>query len=207
MAEWYKTISDEIRGEIEALSDAIYAHPELGFDEFNSSRLHAELLEKHGFKVQKPYLGFETGYRAEFAGSKPGPKICFMAEYDALPGFGPGEASSLEVEHLIACVGEHFGRLGTAPAAPAIYHHRPGRVQDTLGLVEETVGVPVDVHGHGQMALGEFVGRAHVQQLDGRVVREHLVKLGDGQVAIPLAGKQGEEGKSHGKEKTDHSVL
>ena len=89
MAEWYKTVSDEIRSEIEALSDTIYAHPELGFDEFNSSKLHVQLLEKHGFKVEKPYLGFETGYRAEFAGSKPGPKICFMAEYDALPGLGP----------------------------------------------------------------------------------------------------------------------
>ena len=88
MAEWYKEYSDEIRSEIEALSDAIYAHPELGFDEFNSSKLHAEILEKHGFKVEKPYLGFETGYRAEFSGDKPGPRICFMAEYDALPGLG-----------------------------------------------------------------------------------------------------------------------
>jgi len=88
MAEWYKAISDEIRGEIEALSDAIFAHPELGFDEFNSSKLHAEILTKHGFKVQKPYLGFETGYRADFDSGKPGPRICFMAEYDALPGLG-----------------------------------------------------------------------------------------------------------------------
>lgn len=80
----------ELRPEIVALSDAIYANPELGNHEYESSKLHAALLEKHGFKVEKPYLGFPTGYRAEFRSAKPGPHICFMAEYDALPGVGHG---------------------------------------------------------------------------------------------------------------------
>ena len=80
----------EIRPDIEALSDAIYANPELGNKEYESSKLHAALLEKYGFTVEKPYLGFGTGYRAEYRSAKPGPHICFMAEYDALPGVGHG---------------------------------------------------------------------------------------------------------------------
>ena len=80
----------EIRPDIEALSDAIYANPELGNREYESSKLHAALLEKYGFTVEKPYLGFGTGYRAEYRSAKPGPHICFMAEYDALPGVGHG---------------------------------------------------------------------------------------------------------------------
>ena len=83
-------IAAEIRPEIEALSDAIYANPELGSREYESSKLHAALLEKYGFKVEKPYMGFATGYRAEYRSAKPGPHICFMAEYDALPGVGHG---------------------------------------------------------------------------------------------------------------------
>lgn len=80
----------EIRDDIVALSDAIYANPELGNQEFESSKLHAALLEKYGFKVEKPYLGFPTGYRAEYRSAKPGPHVCYMAEYDALPGVGHG---------------------------------------------------------------------------------------------------------------------
>lgn len=82
--------AQEIRPDIEALSDAIYANPELGNKEFESSKLHAALLEKYGFTIEKPYLGFGTGYRAEYRSAKPGPHICFMAEYDALPGVGHG---------------------------------------------------------------------------------------------------------------------
>lgn len=82
--------AQEIRPDIEALSDAIYANPELGSKEFESSKLHAALLEKYGFTIEKPYLGFGTGYRAEYRSAKPGPHICFMAEYDALPGVGHG---------------------------------------------------------------------------------------------------------------------
>ena len=83
-------VAKEIRPEIEALSDAIYANPELGNKEYESSKLHAALLEKYGFTVEKPYMGFPTGYRAEYRSAKPGPHICFMAEYDALPGVGHG---------------------------------------------------------------------------------------------------------------------
>ncbi len=80
----------EIRADIVALSDAIYANPELGNKEYESSKLHAALLQKYGFAVEKPYLGFGTGYRAEYRSAKPGPHICYMAEYDALPGVGHG---------------------------------------------------------------------------------------------------------------------
>ena len=39
-------IAKEIRADIEALSDAIYKNPELGNVEYESSKLHAELLKK-----------------------------------------------------------------------------------------------------------------------------------------------------------------
>ncbi|MBR3718506.1 MAG: M20 family metallopeptidase [Firmicutes bacterium] len=82
-------IAREVRSDAVALSDALYKEPELGNVEYRSSKLHAEVLKKHGFAVEMPYMGLATGYRAEFRSAKPGPHICFMAEYDALPGLGP----------------------------------------------------------------------------------------------------------------------
>lgn len=88
-----KTVSrmiEELKGELIQLSEYIYKNPELGYKEFKSSKAHVELLKKHGFHVQEEYMGIKTAFRAEFASSKPGPTIAYLAEYDALPGIGHG---------------------------------------------------------------------------------------------------------------------
>lgn len=79
-----------LRPELQALSEYIYDHPELGHEEFLSSKAHVELLEKHGFEVEYPYLGIETAFRAVYKGEKEGPAIAYLSEYDALPGIGHG---------------------------------------------------------------------------------------------------------------------
>lgn len=83
-------IVQSLRPELQEMSDYIYDHPELGFDEFKSSKAHVDLLEKHGFDVEYPYLGFDTAFRATYKGAKKGPSIAFLSEYDALPGIGHG---------------------------------------------------------------------------------------------------------------------
>ena len=52
--------------------------------------LHQELLERHGFTVEKALCGIETGFRAVYDSGKPGLTVGFMAEYDALPAIGHG---------------------------------------------------------------------------------------------------------------------
>ena len=111
MAEWYKETSDAIKEDMIALSDAIFSHPELGYEEFKSSDAHAQVLRKYGFDVEKPYMGLETGYRATFDSGKPGPRICYMAEYDALPGLGEGGGPGHGCGHNM---------LGTAAVAAGI---------------------------------------------------------------------------------------
>ncbi|ALE04835.1 peptidase M20 (plasmid) [Arthrobacter sp. ERGS1:01] len=67
-------------------SERLHATPELGWAEHQASAWTAELLEKHGFTVDRGYLGFDTAVRATFgSGSQ---RIGLMAEYDALPGLG-----------------------------------------------------------------------------------------------------------------------
>lgn len=85
-----KALIKELRPELQELSKYIYEHPELGHEEVKSSKAHVELLEKHGFQVEYPYLGIETAFRAVYKGKKEGPSIAYLSEYDALPGIGHG---------------------------------------------------------------------------------------------------------------------
>ncbi|GHS85887.1 amidohydrolase [Synergistales bacterium] len=83
-----KRAVDGMREVLLKLSHDIHSSPELGFEEKKAAQWQTELLEKHGFKVEKPYCGLETAYRAARQFGKQGPRIAFMAEYDALAGFG-----------------------------------------------------------------------------------------------------------------------
>lgn len=85
-----KAIIEGIKNELIELSEFILANPELGNKEVKACKAHVDLLRKHGFIVEENYLGIETAFRAEFAGKKPGPRICYLSEYDALPEIGHG---------------------------------------------------------------------------------------------------------------------
>ncbi|MBQ6353293.1 MAG: hypothetical protein IJJ28_08505, partial [Lentisphaeria bacterium] len=76
------------RGEIVGVSRAIWEHPELAFQEFKASELLVGLLRKYGFKVEYPYAGMETAFRAEFTRGRGGATFALAAEYDALAGIG-----------------------------------------------------------------------------------------------------------------------
>ncbi|SHJ79698.1 M20 family metallopeptidase [Hespellia stercorisuis] len=73
------------RTEITELCEYIFENPELGFQEFKSSRALKEFLEKHGFTVEMGVAGLETAFRAEKRGTGEGPVVGFLCEYDALP--------------------------------------------------------------------------------------------------------------------------
>jgi len=66
------------------ISDAIWGYAELGFVEFKSSKLLADELEKHGFKVDRGVAGIPTTFVASWGNGRP--VIGVMGEYDALPG-------------------------------------------------------------------------------------------------------------------------
>lgn len=90
MKEKIITIINNLENELIELSNRIYQNPELGNQEYESCKLHTELLKKHGFNIENKYLGIETAFKAEYKSSKRGPNIAFLAEYDALPGIGHG---------------------------------------------------------------------------------------------------------------------
>lgn len=87
-------IEEGLKKEIEEVCDYIFKNPELGNEEYKSSRYLIEKLKEKGFRVEENYCGMETAFRAEIGSGSP--KIAFLAEYDALPGYGmekkPGHA-------------------------------------------------------------------------------------------------------------------
>jgi len=79
---------DEISDEMIKISDAIHRNPELGYKEFFASKLLSDKLEEYGFEVERGISNLETSFKARRICGVDGPRIAFLAEYDALPGLG-----------------------------------------------------------------------------------------------------------------------
>lgn len=76
------------RDELVALSHRIHEHPEVRFEEVRASAWLCELLERHGFTVERGVGGLPTAFRAHRDGLPGGPTVAILCEYDALPGLG-----------------------------------------------------------------------------------------------------------------------
>ena len=97
---------DLIAPELVKMADFIHENPELGYEEYESSKALTQILKKYGFEVEKPLIGFETAFRATFQGTKLRPKVALLAEYDALPEIGHACGHNLIGT---ACVGAAIG--------------------------------------------------------------------------------------------------
>jgi amidohydrolase len=107
------------RAEIVALSGAIHANPEPGFEERAASEAIAAVLARHGYAVEHPAGSLATAIRARLrGGAGDGPTIAILAEYDALRGLGHGCG-----HNLISAAG-----VGAAIALAAIRDELPGEV-------------------------------------------------------------------------------
>lgn len=80
------TSFENLEPELRKLSRWLYEHPELGYQEYESSAKLAAFLDQHGFEVTHPSHGLDTAFEAN-AGDK-GPRVIICCEYDALPEVG-----------------------------------------------------------------------------------------------------------------------
>jgi len=126
---------DLVAPELVKLADYIHDNPELGYQEYKSSKALAHFLEKHGFEVEMPFIGFETAFRATFQGRTSRPKVALLAEYDALPEIGHACGHNLIGT---ACVG---AAIGLAEAVKDL----EGSVEVLGCPAEEVSGAKVDM--------------------------------------------------------------
>jgi amidohydrolase len=68
------------------ISHWMYDHPEIAFEERETSARLAGFLREAGFAVEHPAYGLETAFAAR--AGEDGPHVVVCAEYDALPGVG-----------------------------------------------------------------------------------------------------------------------
>ena len=81
---------DSVTEELVDLSQRIQSHPETAYEEFQAASWITDVLERHGFEVQRGLAGVETAFVARLAGKTVGPRVALVAEYDALAGVGHG---------------------------------------------------------------------------------------------------------------------
>lgn len=74
---------EAIEPDMVALRRQLHAHPELGFEEHQTSAMVAERLQGWGYEVHRG-VG-RTGVVAQLRGARPGPRLGLRADLDALP--------------------------------------------------------------------------------------------------------------------------
>ncbi|MBX7245981.1 MAG: amidohydrolase [Candidatus Sumerlaeaceae bacterium] len=128
---------DSLRDEILATSRHLHDHPELSGEEVESAKLLASRAEKQGFAVEHDIAGLPTAFRALYGKPGSGPRIAFLAEYDALPVVGHG------CGHNIIGTVSTYAAIGLAAAAKA--GHFKGEVALFGTPAEETFGGKINM--------------------------------------------------------------
>ena len=84
MSKKYENWIEENQQKFIEISDKIWEFAEVGFEEYKSSTLLADTLEKSGFSIEKNVAGMPTAFYANYGDEKP--VIAILGEFDALPG-------------------------------------------------------------------------------------------------------------------------
>jgi amidohydrolase len=115
------------------LSHFVHAHPELGYEEFESAEAVAKACESAGFTVERGIASLPTAFRAtKGSGSL---HIVLCAEYDALPDVGHA------CGHNIIAASSVGAAIGLAAVA------------DELDLTVTLLGTPSEEGGGGKIDL------------------------------------------------------
>ena len=126
----------------------IHARPEVSNYEFFACETLSEQLKKEGFDVTVDVAGHRTGFTAIYQSSKPGPVLCFLAEYDALNGIGH------------ACGHNLFGATSCLAGAAL------KQVVDETGGEIRVYGTPGEEGGENGSAKGSFVREGLFRDVD-----------------------------------------
>lgn len=141
-----------LRPEIEQLFARQWRQPELPCLEHASSAALADWLEGRGFAVERGAGGVPTAFVARRALAGPGPRVAFLAEYDALPGLDNAaepERRPLGLRAGHGCGHNHIGPANSGAAVAA------AEAASSLGLGGEivVVGCPAEEILWGKIAL------------------------------------------------------
>jgi aminobenzoyl-glutamate utilization protein B len=147
MLDWL----DEQTPQFTHMAEEIWAHPEILWGEFFSSKLQMDYLEKEGFAITKNPGGMNTAFIAEWGHGTP--ILAFIGEYDALPGLS--QAIKPEREALIPGAPGHgcgHNLLGVAEVAAAVAFQKWMQKNAVSGTIRY-YGCPAEEIGGGKVYL------------------------------------------------------
>ncbi|MGL5579694.1 MAG: M20 family metallopeptidase [Cetobacterium sp.] len=130
---------DKLKDELINLGDFIFDNPEIGLEEFKSSKKIVDILKSNGFEVEMGIGGFETAFKATYEVGNFGPSIGLLCEYDALEGMGHGCAHHLQGPSII----------GAALSLKEILKEKNYKIVVYGTPAEETVGAKVKMLQEG----------------------------------------------------------
>ena len=142
--KWIDDNSDQLT----QISDKIWGYAEYGLCEDKSSKLIADTLRDHGFRVQQGVAGMPTGIIAEKGEGKP--IIAVMGEYDALPNLS-NKKTPVKEPLIKGAMGHACGHNvhGTTALAAAI----------AAGKAMEKHGIKGTIRFYGTPAEENFSGK------------------------------------------------
>ena len=124
---------DDVAPDLIELSHFVHAHPELGYEEFESAEAVARAAERAGFDVERAIAGLPTAFRATKGTGEL--NVVFCAEYDALPDVGHA------CGHNIIAASSLGAAIGLAAVA------------DELDVTVTLLGTPSEEGGGGKIDL------------------------------------------------------
>ena len=137
--EKIKASLDKLIPSLEEVSDWMYENPELGFEEYKTSKHLINYIRSNGLEVKNPVGGLDTAFSSSIGTS--GPLVVLCVEYDALP----------EIGH--AC-GHNIIATASIGAGIALKE-----VVEDLNIRVKILGTPAEEGGGGKIVLldeGEF---------------------------------------------------
>ncbi|MDR3258450.1 MAG: M20 family metallopeptidase [Fusobacteriaceae bacterium] len=143
---------DENKIQLITASKEIHSNPEIGNQEFFAQKTLGKVLEDNNFIIEYGVASHKTGFIAKKSSSKPGPKIAFLAEYDALPTIGHGCGHNLIG---VASVGAGIGI---------------GYLIEELGGEVYVFGTPSEEGGDNGSAKATYVNKGLFNEIDAALM-------------------------------------
>ncbi|WP_342759102.1 amidohydrolase [Kineothrix sedimenti] len=110
-----------------------HEHPELGYQEYDTTRKIKEILQKDGIEIVK--TGLSTGLIAVVRGSKKGKNVAFRADIDALPIEEQTGLSYTSVHSGIMHACGHDFHITTALAAAERLHEKRKEISGNVFFI------------------------------------------------------------------------
>ena len=131
--EKFKNTLDSLHKQLCDVSDWMYHNPEVGFEEYETSKYLVNFIESKNAKVNYPSHNLDTAFDVTFGDS--GPLVVLCVEYDALPEIGHA------CGHNIIATASIGAGLGLQDLA------------NDLGIRVKLLGTPAEEGGGGKIIL------------------------------------------------------